>query len=97
MSRIHEALKKAEQEKGIRRPGETTGIVSPGPAIPDPAGLLPTDAPSLTVHAAQTSEIPTLESLTRIAASKWKPDPNGVVAFQGGHGKLGTEEFRSLR
>ena len=97
MSRIHEALKKAEQERGIRRPAGSTDAAAVGPVLPGLANTLPTDAPSLTVHAPATSEIPTLESLMRITASSWRPDPKGIVAFQGSHGKVGTEEFRSLR
>jgi capsular exopolysaccharide synthesis family protein len=43
------------------------------------------------------SEIPTLESLSRVKVAAWKPDPKVVVAFHGGDAHSGTEEFRSLR
>ena len=97
MSRIHEALKKAEQERGLRRPADSTDTAPAESVMPGAANPLPTDSPSLTVYAPASTEVPTLESLMRIAPSSWRPDPKDLVAFQGSQGKVGTEEFRSLR
>lgn len=97
MSRIHEALKKAERERGANRPAGALDIVPAPPVLPGPGGPLPGDASTATVRSSGLSEVPTLESLARVRVCSWKPDPKTLIVSPGSDEKRGTEEFRSLR
>ncbi|MBI4164333.1 MAG: CpsD/CapB family tyrosine-protein kinase [Acidobacteria bacterium] len=97
MSRIHEALKKAEQERGANRPAGAADASPAVAAIPAPAIPLPPDSLLAATRSVAVGEIPTLEFLSRVKVAAWKPNPKGIVAFHGGDAHSGTEEFRSLR
>ena len=107
MSRIHEALRKAEQERAAGPSPET-----PSPALPvqtDP-GVLPAATESLEAAHATPAEAPipdsdtvddsalTLETvLARCPQHHWNPDPKSLL-FVNSHNHIhGTEEFRTLR
>lgn len=86
MSRIHDALKKAEQERALGKestPVEVSVRPSPGvtpeaPAVAPPAVL-------------------SMEALLRHCPQPtWKPDPHSILAADGNH-RTGLEEFRTLR
>lgn len=88
MSRIHEALKKAEQER-LAASGEET--VTPQTEVAPP------------IPAAGPQEIPgsdyalTLDSVVaRAAQARWSPEPKTALLFDGNHAH-GTEELRTLR
>lgn len=110
MSRIHEALKKAEQERAA------TQVADPVPVVPIPAA----PAPSMTVSAtafelpplAPKAEVPALppgimdpsdghlrfdELRKRCTHPRWHPDPNVNVFFNSGLSPRGAEQFRTLR
>jgi len=97
MSRIHEALKKAEQERGVHRPAGASDALPAAPSIPGAAVPLPADSALAAARSIAVGEIPTLEALSRVKVAAWKPDPKIIVAFHGGDERTGTEEFRSLR
>jgi capsular exopolysaccharide synthesis family protein len=102
MSRIHEALKKAEQERAATQTG----------ALPDPTPVLPVESPVLPEIAAPRVPDPALASpmmpnfaspfsvdtmLARCPQLQWKPDVGTMLFMNGDDNKRGTEEFRTLR
>lgn len=101
MSRIHDALKKAEQERAA------TGSPA-GPTQLDPTPAPPREgSPVMTQGSAATpawsgieapSESLTLEALQQqCPMSNWSPNPRSVLFLDPQDHSLGTEEFRSLR
>lgn len=99
MSRIHEALKKAEEERAGAQRGtyvETVPITLPSNA----ASAAPTTFnDSQTQHpAAPVSSALTFDALlVRTTQTKWSPDPKTMLFFDEDEQAFGTEEFRTLR
>jgi protein-tyrosine kinase len=89
MSRIHEALKRAEQERGSH-PGAPVDHVletdSQQGIMARMAGVAVADAP-LTFEALQA----------RTARVPWRPDPKTMLFFGGADQGMGKEELRTLR
>jgi protein-tyrosine kinase len=87
MSRIHEALKRAEEERGATQSGAMQGELSPVPAVGD--GM----------RATAVVELPGgLEAmLARTTQAQWKPDASTMLFANGNDGARGTEEYRTLR
>lgn len=85
MSRIHEALKRAEEERGSIQSGAMH--VDLGPSVGDGA------------RATAVVELPGgLESmLARTTQAQWKPDASTMLFANGNDGARGTEEYRTLR
>jgi capsular exopolysaccharide synthesis family protein len=94
MSRIHEALKKAEQERAMSQPArEASPSVLDSPS--EPAGVF-ASAATFAVPAPVLSSTP--ESLlSRCRQTKWTPDPKTMLFFSGEEHASGMEEFRTLR
>ena len=94
MSRIHEALKKAEQERAMSQPGrEAAPSVLDAPI--EPAGVI-TSATALAGAAPALSSAP--ESLlARSRQTNWTPDLRTMLFFSGEDHCPGMEEFRTLR
>jgi len=96
MSRIHDALKRAEQERAIQQ-GTTGELASGQPELEPPVSMPPpafsAAGPMSTVNAAFSYE--TL--LARCPQSNWSPDPQSMLFFQDDEDRLGTEAFRTLR
>jgi len=91
MSRIHEALKKAEQERAAGQGGV-------------PADLAPLTMPDLPAgdsgpRTAALVELPANVDamLARSVPAQWKPDPETMLFANGNDGTRGTEEYRTLR
>jgi capsular exopolysaccharide synthesis family protein len=89
MSRIHEALKKAEQDRAARlgnsgQPGLVGGAVAEAEAA---------DNPGTAVSGAL--DFDTL--LGRSVQREWRPDAATMLFMSGDDGARGTEEFRTLR
>jgi protein-tyrosine kinase len=105
MSRIHDALKKAEQEKAAGsdrgQPTSRTKSYSFGSAyeqngLPrDSGGLLSPEAPRAMETPEGTAIMRELEE--RCPVRTWEPDPKKVLFVNGQSHALGTEEFRTLR
>src|SRR5712692_602271 len=102
MSRIHEALKKAEEQRAASQGGhaEPAGMVEgvatePGAAVAPGVG----SASSATAPAAPSFASPfsfdTL--LARCAQSHWAPDAKTMLFFNAEEQGYGTEDFRTLR
>ena len=103
MSRIHEALKKAEQERAANQmtavpPSLTTVPVSE-------AAVLPEMPPSRLADAAQVNpKMPALTTsysletlLAQCPQLDWKPDLGTMLFMNGDDNARGTEEYRTLR
>ncbi len=104
MSRIHDALKKAEQERvGTPRPQPATSTVeAPPPPAERQERLVPRPdeppAESATPRQRVLPEVLTFETLlARCTVSQWSPDSHRIVGFQSTDPRRGGEEFRSLR
>jgi protein-tyrosine kinase len=98
MSRIHEALKRAEQDRAAAQAGRTesaapadaaSGPVAPSPMAlePRPAATAPSLVPALTYE----------DLLVRCAPGNWSPDKATMLFFNTEEQIHGTEEFRTLR
>ena len=108
MSRIHEALKKAEQERAASQGSPAQpGLATPSAAEPP----MTTEEPRVGVAARVpaggvplTSGMPSFASpfsldalLAHCPQLQWKPDEKTMLFFNGDDTALGTEEFRTLR
>jgi protein-tyrosine kinase len=108
MSRIHEALKKAEQERAASQ----GSAAQPGYAPQAPEAPISTADESPVAVAAGvhtggvplTSAMPSFASpfsldalLARCPRMEWKPDEKTMLFFNGDDNARGTEEFRTLR
>jgi protein-tyrosine kinase len=100
MSRIHEALKKAEQERaaaqggGVQPSFATTPVAEPPVFTETPAAPLLPAQPGMPAFASPFN-IDTL--LARCAQLEWKPDPATMLFLNSDDSARGTEEFRTLR
>jgi protein-tyrosine kinase len=105
MSRIHEALKKAEQERAVLPVPEAAGSQSvllpsdPNPAEYDTAQVASEDKASVTT--ARPPDLPRtlrLEDLiTNCTRPRWLLDPNVNVFSSSDASASGAEQFRTLR
>jgi capsular exopolysaccharide synthesis family protein len=98
MSRIHEALKKAEQERAT---SDNASQISPDP---DPIALdarvnsAATSTGSSHMSAAAPVAVMTGDALLdRTRRTNWKPDPKTMLFFNSDEHIYGMEEFRTLR
>ena len=110
MSRIHEALKKAEQERAAQG-GPSQGSFAATVAAEPPAGASAEEQPieiSANVRESGgvplTSAMPTFASpfsldtlLGRCVPQQWSPDEKTMLFFHCDDSVRGTEEFRTLR
>ena len=105
MSRIHEALKKAEEEKLA---GQAAGAaVQPAraaqPAIEDPliAEVMPLTASAVIPPPRVIVEVPDVLTWELVTAHcpqrEWKPQKGMLFLNGSSHHEVGTEEFRTLR
>jgi len=93
MSRIHEALKRAEQERAAAR-----GIAQGGSSTGGGVHLSESQSGSGTASASglpETLELDTL--LARCPQMPWKPDEKTLLFFGPDDMARGTEQFRTLR
>jgi protein-tyrosine kinase len=105
MSRIHEALKKAEQERAANQGGAVpSGFTAEAPIADPPvfaeAPVMPAMSPSMPAATGMppfggSLSVDTL--LTRCAPMEWKPEQGAMLFMNGDDGARGTEEFRTLR
>jgi len=108
MSRIHEALKRAEQERaasqgGPAQPSYATPVAEPPVATAEES----LEASAAGMHAAGiplTSAMPSFASpfsldalLARCPQLQWKPEEKTMLFFNGDDNARGMEEFRTLR
>src|SRR6266850_7380201 len=95
MSRIHDALKRAEQERATSLGGHV-----------EPALVQPEQPVSMPEHAhTHTAVMPLMQSsafsyetlLARCPVARWSPDTRTMLFFQADENRKGAEEFRTLR
>ena len=96
MSRIHEALRKAEQERAMAQ--SRAGVETAPAAVLEPS----TDAGVVTSAAVLSAAAPSMAlstdvSLARSRQTRWNPDPKTMLFFGGEEHAPGMEEFRTLR
>jgi capsular exopolysaccharide synthesis family protein len=105
MSRIHEALKKAEQERAAAQGGTVPPSYTATNPVTDPPVYAP-EVPSSSepLSPAPHSGMPAFTSpfsldalMARSARLEWKPDPTTMLFMNGDDSARGTEEFRTLR
>ena len=99
MSRIHEALKKAEQERAMSQPG---GRVDITPAALEAPVEIPNPIANATTGTSSSAVTPTIgltaESLfASTRETRWSPDPKVMLFFGQDEHASGMEEFRTLR
>lgn len=106
MSRIHEALKKAEQERAANQgvtpqtiPMQSDYVTAP---VADPPVFA--EAPAMPPIPARGAGMPSFGGplgvdtlLARCAQMDWKPQPSAMLFMNGDDAARGTEEFRTLR
>ncbi len=110
MSRIHEALKRAEQERAASQGGRAESApvmdlpaTEPLPAMPETAHAvrtpaIPGNAPVNGPGAPSFASSFTFDTLlARCAQCDWKPDTTTMLFFNQEENGLGTEQFRTLR
>lgn len=102
MSRIHEALKKAEQDRAAAQGGhlessqtvEATGIA---PAAPGPPALETATPPAISGVPSFSAAFTFESMVARCVRSNWSPDTKTMLFFSSDEHAYGTEEFRTLR
>jgi protein-tyrosine kinase len=110
MSRIHEALKKAEQERAAAQGGSVQSNFSvteaplAEPRVIDTDTLAMAAAVAPPLSAQPSPGMPSFSSpfsqetmLARCAAVQWNPDPKTMLFLNGDDNARGSEEFRTLR
>ena len=100
MSRIHEALKRAEEERIATQHGTYVEVAPAEPQVyTNPSATVALDAPSK-AHSATASSPASLTFdmlLAQAVQTKWSPDPKTMLFFDEDQQAFGTEEFRTLR
>jgi capsular exopolysaccharide synthesis family protein len=103
MSRIHEALKRAEQERAANQGGTAQSGLATPPVAESPTGAEDPSPGAGAVGVMPVAPMPTgglfgLDALlARCVQAEWRPDPSTLLFVNGNDGKMGTEEFRTLR
>lgn len=102
MSRIHEALKKAQQDRALQSPPEqvTLPVTEEAPVLsplPVTSTALPRSAPVASPQRAASQPLTFESLLQRCATPQWKLDPKKLLHFGSPSHVPGTEEMRTLR
>jgi protein-tyrosine kinase len=104
MSRIHDALKQAEQERATTFPPESTPLAPAPRPVPSPEeappngleGLAP--APTSSVSRLGAPALPAVGGvLPGLPSTRWQPDAQMLLFSNSKTNPLGSEEFRTLR
>ena len=94
MSRIHDALKRAEQERATSTGGHVETTFAP-PEVP------PVSMPQLAQSGAAVTSMASGFSyeglLARCPQTNWTPDLRTMLFFQDDENRIGAEAFRTLR
>jgi protein-tyrosine kinase len=106
MSRIHEALKKAEQDRATNQGGVAQSNYAPPPMSESPvySPALGEEQSGVGGMPASTAPMPSLGGafgvdtlMARSTQAEWRPDPTTMLFMNGNDAAVGTEEFRTLR
>ncbi len=104
MSRIHDALKRAEQERATSTgthlepafepsPLQSDGTRETMPSLHTSAAVGMPSMPTMTMNSAFNYE----SLIARCPQQEWTPDPRTMLFFQADDSRVGAEEFRTLR
>lgn len=96
MSRIHDALKRAEQERATSLGAHVEPTLSQ-PELQPVAVPEPVHAPKATMPSIGSSPFSYETLLARCPQSRWNPDSRTMLFFQEDQNRKGAEEFRTLR
>ncbi len=96
MSRIHEALKKAEQERALTSPVLETAVPA-APAFPEEPNADPIVSGGIPSVGSFGSSYSPDALLARCPLLEWKPDLSTMLFMNGNDARKGTEEYRTLR
>jgi capsular exopolysaccharide synthesis family protein len=94
MSRIHEALKKAEQERALSQPG---GALEAAAGLAEPQFNADVRIATPSLHAGAAPALTAENAFARIRQTQWRPDPKTMIFFGNEEHASGMEEFRTLR
>lgn len=102
MSRIHEALKKAEQDRAATQGGGVPPAVSSATVLeeaPPAETSVATMPPPISAASmpAFSGAYSLDELLSRCPQQEWKPDLSTMLFMNGNDGTPGTEQYRTLR
>jgi protein-tyrosine kinase len=102
MSRIHEALKKAEQERASQQSSATVdSLFAPAKVISavtkDPSTVEAMTEPVLPPLSGSTDHLRFDDIRSRCVKTTWRLDPNMNVFFNSDPATRGAEQFRTLR
>ena len=102
MSRIHEALKKAEQERAATQGSGAQPAYTPVSMADTTAVADRPSSVAVSAHADQgvtsfASSFGVDTLLSRCAQTEWKPDSSSLLFMNGNDGAEGTEQYRTLR
>jgi protein-tyrosine kinase len=97
MSRIHDALKKAEMERAEIQSGGVHPPFSVVPGTAAPGFREDNSIPGGNGTDAAISSFGLESLLAKSSQEKWNPDPATMLFLNGDDNKRGTEEFRTLR
>src|ERR1700680_961261 len=102
MSRIHEALKKAQEEHPdqptAQDVGDSNAFESVARASAGSSLVLNPPSPSINLPLVKDDNLLSLETLlARCAPAKWKTDPSFLESLNGGDDVSSKEAFRTLR
>ena len=95
MSRIHDALKRAEQERATSMGTHVEPTFEPQPEAQPIAMPQMQQTPRETAMPGSAPNYETL--LARVPQTNWAPDPRTMLFFQDDETRKGSEEFRTLR
>jgi protein-tyrosine kinase len=104
MSRIHEALKRAEQERAATQGGVTQSGAGPLPSpdnlvslVEEASGHIHASTPGNGTAAGFSGPSSLEASLARCPQFEWKPDLRSILFMNGSDNVHGMEEYRTLR
>ncbi len=98
MSRIHDALKRAEQERATSMGTHVESSFDQPQLQPDgQRENMPSLQPSVATVMPNTSGMTYESLLARCPQVEWHPDPRTMLFFQEDDSRVGAEEFRTLR
>jgi len=95
MSRIHDALKRAEQDRATSMGGHLEPIAEQ--PEPQPVTLPPLVHSATTVMPGPSSGLTYEALLAHCRQTNWSPDTRTMLFFQDDESRFGAEEFRTLR
>ncbi len=97
MSRIHDALKRAEQERATALGGHVESVLEQpevASPLPEPAAAAPVMS---SIMPSMTNAITYEMLLARCPQTTWTPDLRTMLFFEEDENRFGAEEFRTLR